>query len=146
MAPTHRHQPGRVPGPTARRREVRPVSSTSVSRRTAVHEAGHAIAVVLHNGRLTYVSAVPDPNAERWGGLCSWVHARDCDTCDPIAEATIALAGPTAEGIYATSTIAAADTAGRVDIVHADELRPATDPNDLLAATAARWDMRDGHT
>jgi hypothetical protein len=64
---------------------------------TAHHEAGHAVAVYLHGGHLTYVSALPD--APHWGGICSWKLADDACDCDlsPLHEAIVALAGPIAQ-------------------------------------------------
>ena len=65
--------------------------------RTVAHEAGHAVAVYLHGGDISWVSALPD---DRQGGHVAWRHDDGCSSCEPIAAAIIALAGPLTSAAY----------------------------------------------
>ena len=65
--------------------------------RVCWHEAGHGVAAYLLGGRLTYISARPDPDHRRWRGVCSWKHG---DTDPPADDVLIAFAGPLTERRY----------------------------------------------
>ena len=68
-----------------------------MSTRVATHEAGHAVAVYIHGARIEYISALP---SARGHGEVKWDHAVDCEHCDPLTVAVIALAGPATEARY----------------------------------------------
>ncbi len=65
--------------------------------RVAVHEAGHAAAVFLQGGTLTYVNTTGHPSSQVNGFISYSEHSMGCVACDPIASAIVALAGPAAE-------------------------------------------------
>jgi hypothetical protein len=114
---------------------------TAAKTSTAWHEAGHATALYLQGGELTYLSALPD--ATRWDGICVWkTDEHACCDCSPIRDAIVALAGPIAE----------ARAQPLSDYLqwrrHATEAKPAiTDPHNVaeaLTRAQERHDLRGG--
>jgi hypothetical protein len=114
---------------------------TAAKTSTAWHEAGHATALYLQGGELTYLSALPD--ATRWGGICVWkTDEHACCDCSPIRDAIVALAGPIAE----------ARAQPLSDYLqwrrHATEAKPAiADPHNVaeaLTRAQERHDLRGG--